>query len=157
MANANALPAYGGPTVPLTYNEAWTQLRQTLAGIQAVTTAALAQIAAGPVSAQNIINLSNGFAQQQVVLTQIGALGTPLATYAMTQATYLNTLGATNIIAGFSAVQAALTAITSWVEANAPGNALSVNSSGQVVWATISQSALAPLTTLLNTLAATIT
>jgi hypothetical protein len=157
MANANALPAYGGPTVPLTYNEAWTQLRQSLASIQAVTTQVLGLIAAGPVSAQNIVNMSNGFANQITTLNSIGALGTPLATYAMTQAAYLNTLGASNITAGFNAIVSALTAVTTWVNQNAPGNALTINSSGQVIWATISQASLSPLTTLLNTLAATIT
>jgi len=157
MANANALPAFGGPTTPFTYDEAWTTLRRSLAGIQALTSQVLGLIAAGPVSAQNIVNMSNSLANQNATLTQIGALGAPLAAYAVTQDAYCASIGAANVILGFVAVQAALAAVVQWVEANAPGNALTVNASGQVVWAIVPQAALAPLTALLNALAATIT
>jgi hypothetical protein len=156
MPNANALPAYGGPAAPMTYAQAWDALSKSLAAIQAVTTQVLGLIAAGPVSSQNIVNMSNGLAQQNATLTQIGALGTPLANFAATQSTYLTTLGAANIIAGFQAVQAAITAVTNWVDANAPANALTVVN-GQVTWAVIPQASLSTLTTLLTALSATIT
>lgn len=156
MANPNALPAYGGPTQPFTYFQAWDILTRTLATLQANTQQMIGFIGAGPVSAQNIIQMSNGFVPLNAQLTQIGALGTLLATWATTQGVYLSSLGSANIISGFSAIQAAITGVTSWVTTNAPANSLTVVN-GQVVWAIIPQASLNPLLTLLNTLAQTIT
>lgn len=157
MANANALPAYGSTAVPMCYYQAWDILSRALASIQAGVTQMQGLIAAGPVAAQNIVNMSNGFVQQNATLTQIAALGTPLAAWAATQGVYLSTLGSANIITGFQAIQAAVVAITNWVGANAPGNSLAPNSSGQWVSAIIPQAELAPLTALLTALSVTIT
>jgi len=157
MANSNALPAYGGATVPYTYAEAWELMRKTLATVVSSVANAQTQIASGSVSAAVIINLSNNLATQNALLTTIGALGTPLATYAATQSAYLSGLGAANIVAGFQAIQTAISAVTTWVGANAPGNALTIDSTGLVVYANIPQASLAPLVTLLTTLTNTIT
>lgn len=163
-ANANALPAFGGQAAPLTYGEAWTSLRQQLAGIQALANRIIGLIAGGPVSAQDIVNMSNSLGNANAVLTQIGALGAPLAAYAVTQDAYCAFIGAANVITGFNAIQAAASAVTNWVIANAQNYSLSGTltvdpATGKLVvtWAAVPQSSLAPLLALLNTLSATIT
>lgn len=157
MPNANALPALGGPALPMTYGEALTSFRTTIAGIQALTQQVLGIIAAGPTApAQNIVNMSDGFYRQTAALTQIAALGGGLAAYALTQGPYFLNLGSANILSGFAAIVAALNAVTAWIGANAPANSLAPNSAGQWATAQVPQADLAPLVALLNALSATI-
>lgn len=149
-------PASNG-SIPLTLDAAWALARSTAQQVQQQAQQLNAQISAGPVSAQNIVNACAFFATLNVTLTQCAAVS-GLAAYAQAQVSNPGL----DVAAAFSGMQAALVAVGSWIMTNFPKDAASYlayvkfNGAGQPVYDTFTQSALSPLATLLTALSATI-
>lgn len=152
-----AFPASNGATFPLTLDAAWIKARDTAASVKNQTDALNAQITAGSVSGQVILNTASMLANCNTILTQCAAVP-GIATYAQGQVN-----NATPDVAGaFTAMQNALVAVTNWIVANFPkdtGNflqAFTITAQGQMVWVTFTQAQLSGLATLLTALSATI-
>lgn len=152
-----AFPATGGASFPLTLDVAWTKARDTAANIKSQAVSLNAQITAGPVSSQVVINATSFLANLNLTLTQCAAVP-GIAAYAQQQVN-----NPTLDVAGsFSAMQSALVTVVTWVMTNFPkdvnGNLLAIqfNGSGQLVWTSFTQAQLAGLATLLTALSATI-
>lgn len=149
-------PASNG-SIPLTLDAAWALARSTAQQVQQQAQQLNAQISAGPVSAQIIVNSCAFFATLNVTLTQCAAVA-GLAAYAQTQ---VGNPGL-DVVGAFSSMQAALVAVGSWIMTNFPkdgsGNLLYVkfNASGVPQYLSLTQAQLAPLATLLTALSATI-
>lgn len=144
-------PASNG-SIPLTLEAAWALARQSAQQVQQQAIALNAQISAGPVSAQAILNSSAFFASLNASLTQCAA--TPnLVAYAQAQVSNLGL----DVVAAFNSMQTALVAVTTWIAQNFPtATFLSFNGGGKPVYANFTQAQLAPLATLLTALSATI-
>lgn len=149
-------PASNG-SIPLTLDAAWALARSTAQQVQQQAVALNAQISAGPVSAQAIVNSCSFFATLNATLTQCAAVS-GLAAYAQTQ---VGNPGL-DVAGAFSGMQAALVAVGSWIMTNFPKDAASYlayvkfNGAGQPVYDAFTQAALAPLAALLTALSATI-
>ena len=151
-----AFPASNG-SIPLTLDAAWSLARNAAQQVQQQSNALNAQITAGSVSGQAIVNSCSFFATLNVTLTQCAA--TPgLAAYAQAQ---INN-ASFDVTGAFNTMQAALVAVGSWIIGNFPkdgnGNLLYVtfNSSGIPQYLAFTQAQLAPLAALLTALSATI-
>lgn len=152
------LPAANGPTVPLTLNEAWGNARILFSKIQQQTQYLLNAIVAGPVKGDLIFTSCNFFATINIQLTQIAAVP-GIAAYAQAQS---QALASTDIVAGFNALETALTAVLTWIVTNFPhdvnGNLLYIqfNGQAQTVIVMFTPAQLAPLVALLTAMSATI-
>lgn len=150
-------PASNGQAFPLTLDQAWAAARLAAQQIQQQAIALNAQIAAGSVSSQTIVNTASFFANANALLTQYAAVP-GLAAYAQQQVNNVSL----DVAGTFNAMQAALVASLTWIVSNFPkdggGNLLyaQFNGSGQVVLASFTSSQLSGLATLLTSLIATI-
>jgi hypothetical protein len=151
-----AFPALNGTTFPFTLDAAWAGARNTAAQIKAQCTALNAQIAAGPVSSQVIINNLSFFATLNTQLTAYAAVP-GLAAYAQQQVNNPSL----DVAGAFTTMQAALVATGNWIVTNFPTDSsgflqATQFSNGQVQWANFTSAQLAGLVTQLNALSATI-
>lgn len=144
-----------------TVAQAWTGATQAASSIKANALNMNAQIAAGSVSAQTLLNMEANFAALNTQLTGFAAILGTAAGLAYVQAQVGNpTL---DVAGAFNAMQAALVAAATWIMQNFPkdsANALIVytgfDGSGAPIPNLFTSVQLAPLAALLTTLSATI-
>lgn len=152
-----AFPATNGATFPLTLDAAWVRARDTASNIKSQSDSLNAQISAGTVSSQTVLNVTSSLANLNITLTSVAS--TPgLATYAQQQVNNPSL----DVAGAFTSMQNALVAAVTWVVNNFPkdaGNyltAIKFNGSGQLVWDSFTPAQLSGLATLLTALSATI-
>lgn len=149
-------PAAGGSTFPLTLDAAWGSARSTAANIKQQAQTLQSQIAAGPVSAQIILNSQAFFVTLNNQLTTYRAVP-GIAAYAQNQVNNPSL----DVAGAFDGMQNALVAVGTWVVTNFPVDAQSFLQAQQFVsgtptYVTFTQAQLAGLNTALTTLIATI-
>lgn len=151
-----SFPATNGTTFPLTLDAAWTAARTTAAQIQSQATNLNAQITAGNVSSQVLINALSYFINLNTQLsTYAGVPG--IAAYAQQQVNNPSL----DVAGAFTAMQNALVAVGTWIVNNFPvdsnGFLQAIKfSGGNIQWATFTTAQLSGLATLLTALSATI-
>src|SRR5271154_2914335 len=151
-----AFPAANGPTFPVTLDIAWDNARSIAQSIQQLANNLNAQIAAGPVSSQAIINAAAYFYAVNVQLNTIAAVP-GIAAYAQTQVNNPSL----NVATAFSTMQTAMVACYTWITTNFPVDGAGyleclTFSNGTLVWSTFTTAQLSGLATLLTALSATI-
>jgi hypothetical protein len=151
-----AFPASNGAAFPFTLDVAWKGARDAAYQLQQQCTAMNAQIAAGNVSAQNILAAMSFFVTINTQLTQYAAVP-GLAAYAQAQVNSASL----DVAGAFTAMQSALVAVGTWITSNFPVDSSGFLqaqkfASGLPVWQTFTTAQLAGLVTALNALSATI-
>lgn len=146
-----AFPATNGTAFPVALDAAWVGARQAAASLQSQCSSMNAQIAAGNVSGQVIVNALAFFVTINNQLTTYAAVP-GIAAYAQQQVNN----GTLDVAGAFATMQSALVAVGNWIITNFPSaSALTLTAAGPQ-WATFSTAQLAGLVTALNALSATI-
>lgn len=149
-------PASNG-SIPLTLDAAWALARNAASAVQGQCATYQAQVGTGTVSSQAVLNFMGVLAGLNVQLTQAAAVS-GIAAYAQAQ---VGNPGL-DVVGAFSAMQAALIAVVTWVKANFPKDGSSkllfvqTDANGLLLYDTFISAQLAPLTALVVTLSATI-
>lgn len=151
-----AFPSTSG-SIPLTLESAWEQARSMAATIKLNANTMLNLIAAGPVSAIQIVPIPGYLLIQKNMLNQFASVS-GIAAYAQAQ------IGnpSLDVAGSFTAMQNAITNVANWILTNFPkdgsGNLLyqKYNADGSFAYLSFTQAQLAGLVTVLNALVATI-